>query len=225
MRALYAVFALLAIAAPGLNAGVIFFDDFNSGASPLWGNESGAWVASGGVYDATAGTPWPNTHSFLPFNLTDFEVQVDVTTVGDGGVWLRAANAPATTLGATGMLLVIRPAGYSDMYWHEVADGSGYGAGLSVVPLLGAPHQIRVVVSGNTYSAYVDGAPTPATTWTSTLFSSGQTGLYGYAPSGFDNFQVSAGSSEIPEPATFSLAVLGIAFVALFRKRLVRRSN
>jgi len=31
-------------------AEILFSDDFNSGASSLWGNEVGAWSAVGGVY-------------------------------------------------------------------------------------------------------------------------------------------------------------------------------
>lgn len=34
-------------------AQVIFADNFDSGASLLWGNEVGAWSAAGGVYQAT----------------------------------------------------------------------------------------------------------------------------------------------------------------------------
>src|ERR1041385_5951788 len=37
-----------------MRAAVIFSDDFSAGASPLWGNESGAWVANTGAYYATA---------------------------------------------------------------------------------------------------------------------------------------------------------------------------
>jgi hypothetical protein len=41
---------LLLINSGRVGADVIFTDNFDSGASPLWGNERGNWTASGGVY-------------------------------------------------------------------------------------------------------------------------------------------------------------------------------
>ena len=74
---------------------VLFSDDFNSGASAAWGNESGNWTANAGVYRAQDANNFPNSQSFVsPFpSLTDFSVSVDVTSARDGGIcgyFLRA---------------------------------------------------------------------------------------------------------------------------------------
>src|SRR4029077_5626730 len=77
-------------------AEVIFTDNFDSGASSLWENESGSWSAAGGVYAATAPNNFPNAFSSLPFNLTNFFVDVDIQGVTDGGIWLRSTPVPGT---------------------------------------------------------------------------------------------------------------------------------
>jgi hypothetical protein len=216
-----AVLALLFLGVSGIDAS-LFSDDFNSGASVLWGNQSGAWTAGGGVYNAGSGSSIPNARSFLPFSLTDFVVNVDTTTsAGDGGVWLRATDAPVTAVGATGVLLVIRPR-FSDIYWHLVTDGSDYGAALNSVGLTQAAHSFQITVSGDLYSVFVDGEGTARTTLTTSAFSGGVTGLYGLVPNGFDNF-VLTDASGVPEPATFGLAGLGLGLAALARRRLASR--
>jgi hypothetical protein len=87
-------------------AGIIFSDNFNNGASPLWGNQIGAWSATGGVYAATVPSNFPSAHSTLPFSLTDFVVDVDVNHLQDGGIWLRSTEEPGTNVGIKGILLV-----------------------------------------------------------------------------------------------------------------------
>jgi hypothetical protein len=59
----------------------IFTDNFDSGASPLWGNDSGSWVASNGVYYVTAPDNFPAAVSSLPFNLTDFTLDLDIIPI------------------------------------------------------------------------------------------------------------------------------------------------
>ena len=172
---------------------IIFTDDFSSGASPQWGNEIGAWTAAGGVYKATILTNFPNAHSSLPFALTDFSVELDINDVGDGGVWLRSALAPGTSVGRTGVLLVNGGffSGGNGLYWHVVTDGNTYGGAFNIVSGLFTPGvsdpRIRVEVVGNTYSAYVDGASEPATTITTNAFASGQIALYDFSSQTFDN--------------------------------------
>src|SRR5712664_2714737 len=119
--------ALMAGAAVSSPAGVIFSDTFDSGASPLWGNESGSWSATGGVYAATAPNNAPNAFSSLPFNLTNFFVDVDITGVTDGGIW-RSAPAPGTAVGVQGVLLVLKYADFinGQINWHIVADPNTY---------------------------------------------------------------------------------------------------
>src|SRR5690242_19369289 len=100
-------------------AAVLFSDNFDSGASSLWGNNSGSWSASAGVYAATAPNNFPNAFSSLPFNLTNFIVDVDIQGVTDGGIWLRSSLAPGTSVGVKGVLLVLKYAdfGTGQLYW------------------------------------------------------------------------------------------------------------
>ncbi len=71
---------------------VFFSDNFNTGASPLWGNEAGGWYASGGVYNAQSPSNNPLTYSSLPYDLTDFVVDLDINNVSDGGIFLRSSR-------------------------------------------------------------------------------------------------------------------------------------
>jgi hypothetical protein len=175
-------------------AATIFTDDFKAGASPSWGNESGFWVAAGGVYKATAPANFPATVSFLPFSLTDFSVDFDIQGVHDGGIWLRSSPAPGTSLGIKGISLNLKTVdGPPRIYWHIVADGTDYGVPLNVVPTAygNNPH-IHVEVSGNTYSAFVNGSRTAATTLTTSIFPNGRVALYEYSGQSFGNFVLQA---------------------------------
>src|SRR5678816_232807 len=104
----------LALASPCC-AQVVFSDTFDSGPSPLWRNERGAWAASGGLYYATQPTNSPPTLSTLPFNLGDFDLEVDVRQVSDGGIWLHIDDQAQN-----GVLLVTGGSGHTGtgMYWH-----------------------------------------------------------------------------------------------------------
>ena len=88
------------------HAATVFSDNFDGGASALWGNERGGWAASGGLYDSASPGTFPNTRSTLPFDLTDFSVDFDVNNLQDGGIWLRSAAAPGSAIGQSGVLLV-----------------------------------------------------------------------------------------------------------------------
>jgi hypothetical protein len=117
-------------------AAVAFTDNFDSGASPLWGNESGAWSASAGVYDSTQPNNFPNSFSSLPFNLTNFTVDVDIKGVSDGGIWLRGTANPGTAVGVKGVLLVLKHDDFGagvNGYWHIVTDRTTYGDVLNLV--------------------------------------------------------------------------------------------
>ena len=87
-------------------AATVFSDNFDSGASSLWGNEQGGWAASAGVYDSASPRTVPNARSSLPFDLTDFSIDFDVNNLQDGGVWLRSTSAPGSSIGQAGVLLV-----------------------------------------------------------------------------------------------------------------------
>ena len=173
-------------------AQTVFSDDFSSGASPLWGNESGAWSAAGGVYRPSIPQNLPAALSFLPFTMTDFALDVDIGKVMDGGVWLRSSPAPGNSLGIKGVLLNLKiPDGGPKIYWHIVEDGTAYGIPLNVnygsFPVEGVVH-LHIEVSGNTYSAFVNGSSNPATALTTRSFSSGRVALYDFSRQSFDNF-------------------------------------
>ncbi len=207
---LVAMLAMAAWGADAAKAGIIFADDFNSGASPLWGNEVGNWAAAGGTYAATSPGNFPNAHSSLPFTLADFTVDVDIKNVIDGGIWLRSTNAPGTSVGIEGVLLVTKG---TSLYWHIVGDGSSYGGILNEASGLFSPSSdihLHIVVAGDTYSVFLNGSSTAATTLTTTTFASGQVALYDFnSAQSFDNFSL----SSVPEPS--SLILVGLGTVAL----------
>ena len=111
----------------------------------------------------------PNAFSSLPFGLTDFSIDVDVNAINDGGVWLRSAAAPATSLGIIGVLFVTAD---GESYWHIVTDGSSYGSAPQPVagPPTGSSPHLRIEVTGDTYAAFLDGSATPITTLTTSAF-------------------------------------------------------
>jgi hypothetical protein len=199
-----------------------FSDDFVPNESALWGNDYGSWGASGGVYQAGSPSTYPNARSLLPYALTDFEFEVDINDVSDGGIWARATNAPGTSVGATGVLFVTA---HQKLYWHIVPTGSGYSSMLSETSTglynTGDDISIRLTVSGNTYSAYLNGSAIPATTLTTTQFSQGQVGLYDYSGQTFDNVKLTV----IPEPASLGLVALGMVGLGVLQQRRRKRGN
>ncbi len=99
--------------------------------------------------------------------------------------------------------------GGTGIYWHTFQSGahtgienhSGY-----LFPSASSFH-LKVDVIGNTYSAYVNGYATPATTYISSLYSSGSVALLNNGgPQSFDNVVVSA----VPIPAAFWLLLSGL---------------
>lgn len=198
-------------------AGILFSDSFDGGASPLWGNEVGSWAAAAGVYFAEAPNNNPLTYTGLPFSTTDFTLELDINNVRDGGIWLRSID------NRNGVLLVTGGAfsGSTGLYWDIVINGAG-GSSLNTVsgiftPGVSDPH-LKVEVAGNTYSVFVDGAATPATTLTTDAFSSGRIGLYNFSEQTFDNVVVTA----VPEPAAFAVfGGCGLLLFSIFRSKTV----
>src|SRR5437868_4815187 len=94
MRYILASLLALTVGASA-HAGVVFSDDFNSGANRAWGNQSGKWRAKNGTYDAKIpgnGMTHPFTYTDVTTwpELSDFTVTVTVKDLNDGGVWLRS---------------------------------------------------------------------------------------------------------------------------------------
>lgn len=185
--ALGAVFVVF-VGVSSASAQVVFTDDFETGASPTWRNEVGAWEATGGSYSASAPSNFPNARSSLPFVLKDCAIEVRVIDLSDGGIWVRSQPAPGTPIGAKGVLLVTKGTG---LYWHVVADGTSYGAALAPVSGLFTPGVsdpvIRIVATGDHFEAFVDDAKTPATSIETGLFPIGCAALYDFSGQRFDD--------------------------------------
>lgn len=195
---------------------LIFSDNFDAGASGSWSNTLGTWSATGGVYSATVNSSNPPTYSSLPFDLTDFSVTVTVNALKDGGIWLRSSS------NANGIVLITGGHGGTGdgLYWHEIVGGNWSSPSVlnEVTGLFtsGVSNPvITITVIGNTYSAYVNGSATPATTLTSTLFTHGNVGLYDFSIQTFDNFSVTA----IPEPANVAAVAAGFALAVAWWAR------
>lgn len=182
----------------------------------LWNNQLGCWFGNSGTYDAQFPSNSPTTYSDLSYVLGDFSVDVDVNKLQDGGIWLRSSFGGGSE---SGVLLVTGGSGGTGtgLYCHTVQSGSYSGTlnpvGGLFTPSLSNAH-IRVTVSGDTYSAYVNGSLTPATTLTTSLFPTGHVGLYDFSNQTFDNFNLQA----VPEPTTIATLGLGV-LLGLRRKR------
>jgi len=238
--AVLVAFLTVSAATTFARADTVFFDDFNSasGASPAWSNTSGNWTADGGVYRAQEPDNFPNTHSFvstLP-SLTDFSVTVDVNAARDGGVWLRASDVPGVGPGVTGVLLIFLndEIHQNTLFLHEVRRPTPtselvYGPELNSRSnqFLGN-FSLRIDVQGNTYAAFVNGSPTPATTFVSNRFTSGYVGLYDDQPvtdpdlQSFDNFRLSDAPAPVPIPPVgglFGLILASVGLLGWWRRR------
>jgi hypothetical protein len=187
----YLTFILTITLSTQAQAELLFFDDFEDGARPEWGNEYGDWVASAGVYSSTIQSNIPPTYSSvssLP-ELVDFVVELDVNGVRDGGVYLRSHYCESGLV--DGVILVI--GGYSGtfngFYWH-VCYCDGWSEPLNQVDvpgLQGSDIHLRIVVAGNDYLAFLNDQTTPITTLTTDACASGRVGLYEYLDQSFDN--------------------------------------
>jgi len=164
---------------------VIFEDNFDNGPDPAWNPQ---WDSTGGTYGGSMGF----SRITLFDNLTDFTVEVDVKSVDDGGLLLRGSMT-----GNYGVVLVTGGKGnqnYNGLYWHVNSGGWGPWYGHVLIPgFWGSDATIKVVVSGNTYSAYVNGSTTPSTVLTDSTYSSGCVGLYLNSNQRYDNFKLTVG--------------------------------
>jgi len=205
-----AIAAIFAFFSVSLHA-QLFTDNFCNGASPLWNNYSGSWTTSGCTYFATIPNNSPSATTEVPFELTDYTVTVTVNSLADGGIWNRSDGT-----NQNGILLVLGGNGYGQgnrggnagksIYWHIVQNGvaSVPQSEVDGVFTPGQTYTITVRVSGNTYSAYINGSSTPVTTLVNSTFASGRVGLYDDQP----NTTTGTGSGD---PTTFSNLILNAA--------------
>jgi hypothetical protein len=224
-RARFFMLAALAAAAPAF-AQFTFSDNFDTGPSPRWSNLRGNWFGHDGVYDAAAPTNAPPTHTSLPWSLGDLTLDVDIRAFSDGGIWLHSDAAARN-----GVLLVTGGGGWgtgnrdaqsgNSLYFHTVHNDSYSGIVNRVFPGItpGENDHLRVTIVGGTYSVYLNGSATPATTIVTDDFPTGRVGLYDYSSiQTFDNFSVT--STTLPgdanrngriDPDDFALTDRGFA--------------
>lgn len=179
------------VSTPGriVPSGFSFTDNFDNGPSTPWGNEVGKWTATSGTYAASAPNNSPATYSSLPFQLRDFTLDIDINQVADGGIWLRSTN------NQHGVLLVTKDDG---LYWHIVQDGY-YSEALNAASGLftaGSNPHLKIVVSGDTYSVFVNGQATASTSLSTGAYSSGRLALYSNSGQAFDNVELVATSAS-----------------------------
>ncbi len=180
-----------------------FGDEFDTVASSAFGNESGTWsVLTSGKYRAEIPDNAPVARSSLPFELDDFAVEFDFNPLnGGGGLLLRGVEAPGN-IGVSGVDFAgARDAsGSGRLFWHIIQNDS-FGPALAEVSGLFTPGDnihIRVTVDGDTYSAYLNGSTTPATTLTTSTFNSGRFYLLDNdALMAFDNVELFTSSREV----------------------------
>jgi hypothetical protein len=173
------------------NEQLIFADNFDNGASSLWGNEVGNWQQTQGNYDSQNPNNSPLTYSSLPYLLKDFSIELDINNVQDGGVFLRSTDNNNGVLFVTGGEIGTG----TGFYWHIIQDGVVSGilnpsvSGL-VQPGISNIH-LKIEVVGDNYSVFLNNDLTPITTLTTSLFSSGQVALYDFSGlQTFDNVKV-----------------------------------
>jgi predicted outer membrane repeat protein len=198
----------------------VFTDNFDAGPSSLWRNERGDWTTSGGVYHSQVPSNIPPTLSSLPFVVRDFTIDVDVFNVegGDGGVYLRRDPS------GRGVMLVLAAGSPPnvDVYFHTLVNDAPTGAFgiVTGVAAVGDDLHLRVVVGGDMFSAYLNGATTPTTTAILPGYTPGHVGLYDFPAQpnmAFDNFRLESagtclidnGDFETGNFAGWTLAVSG----------------
>lgn len=162
----------------------LFLDGFAPEQSALWEVVSGVWQSEPGIYDTE---PGEGGVTLLPFELSDYVLEVDVRAISDGGIWVRAIDDGQGEIGPTGVLLVTGGlgGGGQGMYWH-IDEGQGLGDVLELnndLGLNGKDARIRIEVSGDTFAAFVNNNPVAATKLTLSperfeKYSSGRVGLY-----------------------------------------------
>ena len=165
----------------------------------------------GGVYNSQAPTNSPPTYTSLPYDLTDFTLDLDIDGISDGGIWLHTDAA-----GQNGVLLVTGGNGWgvglsgstvgTSIYWGVVKDGVA-GPQAQEVDNVFTPGQnvhLTVIVSGNTYQAYIDG--TLQTTFTDSTYTHGRVGLYDFSPASAQNQSINQTFDNVvltAPPSTF----------------------
>ena len=205
-----------------------FSDTFANPASTTanWGNESGGWAASNGVYNSAnrSGFNFSTVTAAGDTNYATFTFSYDLINAADGGCVFHADAGANNALA-----LIVRP-GQNDAYFISRSGGT-FGSVLGPDTTLGAGagSSLHVIVSGqgNNYTAIISTLANPTVpidtltlngNATAANFVSGRVGLYEYgggAAEQFDNF-----TATVPEPGTWAggALLLGTAGISLRRR-------
>jgi hypothetical protein len=202
-RTRFVLMAMMLSVAAATPAQQLFFDDFEDGAGPEWGNEYGDWLAEDGVYTATIQSNDPPTYTSvttLP-ELEDFSVELDILGAHDGGIFLRSRRCDNGAI--DGVLLVVGGyhGTYNGCYWHIfTCDGVSDPLNQVDVPgLQGSDLHVRIVVSGGEYAAYLGDDAEPLTTLSTDSHASGRVALYEYLDQAFDNVLVLGSATGVDD--------------------------
>ena len=212
--------------------------NFTPTPSPDWSDATGDWTdISGGEYAAQHPNDSPEAVTYLPFNLTNANLQLTVTVnaLADAGIIFNSGNVELV-LGGNGYGQGDRGgASGNSAYWGTVS-GGGEQDPVTGVFTPGGTYTITVTVNGDTYTAYndPDGSfdvnSTVLTTLTDSSFTSGEVGLYddqpnvttgaGFGPpTSFSNFSLSGTLVPAPEPSSLFLVGAGLAWLGTARRR------
>jgi len=174
---------------PDPNPGqVLFFDDFEDGMDPVWQTTAG-WQIEGGVLIHDSG----DAYGYLDVGTdwSDYVVEVELEPRGEYAALLFRCQEDLRSYvmfyGDTGAL---RFKTYVDA--DNTADTGWRSPGF-----LEGPQLVRVVVSGDTYTVYINGLQ--RLTFTDSTFDSGMPGLHSWGwgngedRARYDNFRVTAG--------------------------------
>ena len=174
---------------------VLFSDNFDGAPDSLWEPFSGTWAGDGARYFSNDF----GGYTSLPFDLDDFAIEVDISAIDDGGIWLRSQPDAMGQLGGVGVVLIAGGLGNAGdgLYW-QIDEGSGLGPVQSLNNDLGLRNtdaRIRVEVRDDTLRAFVPDMSVPAS---QLIFSpaqaaslaSGRVGLYDNGGLQFDNLVI-----------------------------------
>jgi len=190
LKGSFLILCLLAVS-KFAQAQINFSDSFNP-PSPLWNNASGNWTATTNAYFAQQPNNNPFAVTWLPYDLTDFTITVHVNSLADGGILLRGSGLGGGT--PTGppdtVVCILGGNNYgqggrggndgTSSYWH--VDGSGAENEVDGVFSPGTSYDLKITVTNNTYSIYINGSSTPANTLVTSLNPHGHVGLYDDQP-------------------------------------------
>jgi len=130
---------------------LLFEDTFEGCRSSLWGESDGDWQVASGAYYTTVFS----SVNVLPLQPSDFIVELEVSDIQGGGLWLRLDNG-------TGVILQIGSTASDDFIYWQSMNANNLGPVLNpsangVISPDSGEHTIKVIVESGTYQAFVDG--------------------------------------------------------------------